>query len=312
MVHGSRALGWFNPLFFEPVGTSPHPAIWLRQVGLLSSQSEPWVDATCSFKIEHPGCEENQALANHQCSVEHVFLHALVKYTIQLALQNTFSYTRYNRVDWALHAGGSVAGSASWQEARVAVVVVAFVSPLSEHVSPEQPGGAQLAGWSCIELQPVAGSWQMGLHWIATRTCLGSSSAIRVGRRISVLTRGFVGGSAFPSTPMVLKVGALHVVLALVLRRVAVVGTVFHRRCGGRDVPAFKRAWGRPPGGPEDQPSLQKWTSLLDNQWTSLFDQNNESANLALPSKTHQVDQYIGLWTFGPDRLDPKESSSGR
>ena len=34
---------------------------------------------------------------------------------------------------------------ASWQEARVAVAVGAFVSSLSEHVSPEQPGGAPLA-----------------------------------------------------------------------------------------------------------------------------------------------------------------------
>ena len=49
MVHGSRALGWFNPLFFEPVGTFPHSAIWLRKVGLLSNQSEPWVDAPCSL-----------------------------------------------------------------------------------------------------------------------------------------------------------------------------------------------------------------------------------------------------------------------
>ena len=46
-----------------------------------------------------------------------------------------------------------------------------------------------------------------GLHWIATRTCLGSISAARVECRILVLTRGSVGGSAFPSTPMVLKVG---------------------------------------------------------------------------------------------------------
>ena len=36
-------------------------------------------------------------------TVEHGLLHALVKYTIQLALQNVFSYTRYNRVLWALH-----------------------------------------------------------------------------------------------------------------------------------------------------------------------------------------------------------------
>ena len=33
---------------------------------------------------------------------------------------------------------------ASWQEARVAIAVGAFVSPLSEHVSPVQPGGAPL------------------------------------------------------------------------------------------------------------------------------------------------------------------------
>ena len=46
-------------------------------------------------------------------------------------------------------------------------------------------------------------------------------------------------------------------------------GTVIRRWCGGlgfAGVPAFKRAWGQPPGGPEDRPSLQKWTSLLDNQ----------------------------------------------
>ena len=85
VVHGSRALGWFNLLFFEPVRTSPHPAIWLGKVGWHSSQSEPWVDATCSLEIEHPGRAENQGLANHRCSAEHVLLHALVKYTIQLA-----------------------------------------------------------------------------------------------------------------------------------------------------------------------------------------------------------------------------------
>ena len=51
---------------------------------------------------EHLGCAENQALANHWCSVEQVLLHALVKYTIQLALQSTFSYTRYKRVVWTL------------------------------------------------------------------------------------------------------------------------------------------------------------------------------------------------------------------
>ena len=102
MVHGSRALDWFNLVFFEPVGTSPHPAIWLRKVGLFSSQSELWVDATCSLEIEHPGCAENQVLANHRCSAEHVLLHGMVKYTMQLALQHMFAYTWYNHVFWAL------------------------------------------------------------------------------------------------------------------------------------------------------------------------------------------------------------------
>ena len=41
---------------------------------------------------------------------------------------------------------------------------------------------------------------------------------------MSVLMQGSVGGSALPSTPVVLKVGALRVVSALVRRRVAVVG----------------------------------------------------------------------------------------
>ena len=126
------------------------------------------------------------------------------------------------------------------------------MSHLSSRVEPHW--WSLLAGRSCIELQPVACSWGWGLHWIATsgmflgyrpalncdlhwiatRTCLGSSSAARVGRRISVLTRGSVGGPALPSTPIVLKVGALRVVLALARRRVAVVGTVARRWCGCR------------------------------------------------------------------------------
>ena len=41
MVYGSRALGWFNLLFFEQVSMSPHPAIWLRKVGLLTGNQNP-------------------------------------------------------------------------------------------------------------------------------------------------------------------------------------------------------------------------------------------------------------------------------
>ena len=60
---------------------------------------------TCSLKLEHPGCAENQALVNHRYSVERILLHALVKYMIQPALQHTFAYTWYNRVFWALLLG---------------------------------------------------------------------------------------------------------------------------------------------------------------------------------------------------------------
>ena len=49
------------------------------------------------------GGAENQALV--KLSAEHVLLHTLVKYTIHLALQHTFAYTRYNHVLWALGGG---------------------------------------------------------------------------------------------------------------------------------------------------------------------------------------------------------------
>ena len=102
MVHDSWALGWFDPLFFEPVGTSPHPAIWLRKIVWLSSWSEPWVDATCSLEIEHYGFAENQSLANEQCPAEHVLLNALVKCTMQLALHHKNSmFIKVCRVVWA-------------------------------------------------------------------------------------------------------------------------------------------------------------------------------------------------------------------
>ena len=137
-----------------------------------------------------------------------------------------------------LHAGGSVAGSAGCVAPRgrrhellllwgPSFLHWVNMSHLSSRVEPH---------WRMV-LHWIATSGMfvgLGLHWIATRTCLGSSSAARVGRQTSVLTRGSVGGSAFPSTPMVLKVGALRVVLALVRRRVTVVGTVIRRWCGSR------------------------------------------------------------------------------
>ena len=90
---------------------------------------------------------------------------------------------------------------ASWQEARVAVAVGALVSSLSEHVSPEQPDGAQLVSCLldgyCTELQLVACSWLIvAPAFNCDQDMLGLRSVVRVGRRISVSTRGSVGGSA--------------------------------------------------------------------------------------------------------------------
>ena len=99
MVHSSRP--WVD-LIRCSLNQSERLPTPLRKVGLLSSHSEPWIDAKCSLKIEHPGCAENQALANHPCSVEQVLLHALVKYTIQLALQNTFSSSSSSSSWWSL------------------------------------------------------------------------------------------------------------------------------------------------------------------------------------------------------------------
>ena len=66
----------------------------------------------------------------------------------------------------------------------------AFVSSLSEHVSPEQSGGVPLAGLGPhIDLQPVVRS--------------SSNFAARVGRRISVLMWGSNDGAVLPSTPVV-------------------------------------------------------------------------------------------------------------
>ena len=101
IVHGSRAFGWFNPLSLKPVKTSPHSTIWLRKVGLLSNQSELWVDATCSLKIEHLGCAENQALANYRCSqITFCFMHwSNTQYSLLYSIR---SFTPGITVFWAL------------------------------------------------------------------------------------------------------------------------------------------------------------------------------------------------------------------
>ena len=123
------------------------------------------------------------------------------------------------------------------------------------------------------------------LHWIATRTCLGSNSAARVGRRISVLTRGSVGGPALPSTPMVLKVGALRVVSAFVRHRVAVVGTVARRWCGCWD---FAGRTGRPVALKTDLAYTKMDQPPRQTNGRTAY--QSDSANQVLPSKTHQVD----------------------
>ena len=64
------------------------------------------------------------------------------------------------------------------------------------------PTGVLLAGQFCIELQPVACSWGIAAPaFSCDQDMLGLRSAVRVGRRISVSTRGSLGGSALPSTP---------------------------------------------------------------------------------------------------------------
>ena len=63
------------------------------------------------------------------------------------------------------------------------------------------PAGVLLAGRFCIELQPVACSWGIvAPAFSCDQDMPGLRSAVRVGRRISVSTRGSVGGSALPST----------------------------------------------------------------------------------------------------------------
>ena len=76
MVHGSRALGWFNKLFFEPIGTSPNPAIdWVNrapQVCREPSSSEPPVLSKARFA----SCTGQ--VHDTACSTEHVLLHPVL------------------------------------------------------------------------------------------------------------------------------------------------------------------------------------------------------------------------------------------
>ena len=81
------ALGWFNPFLFHPFESSPHPPLtgksWFTRSPI---KTLGWCGMLSPNRA--PGCAENQALGNQQWSVEHVLLHALVKYTMQLALQH--------------------------------------------------------------------------------------------------------------------------------------------------------------------------------------------------------------------------------
>ena len=88
-----------------------------------------------------------------------------------------------------------------------------------------------------------------------TVVCSGSNLAAWVGRHLSVLMRASRAAQSTLFT-IVLKIGALCLTLALVLRQFTVVGTgVFIITAGvgaSRGVPAFKPAQGQPPGAPED------------------------------------------------------------
>ena len=127
-----------------------------------------------------------------------------------------------------------------------------------------------LADEPSIELQPVACSWRMSLalncnqwHVPATTSVLGWDVESRC-------WRGPPGAAQlFPSCQWFWRL-----VLSALFWPSCCVESQLWGRCfvvgagvgASRGVPAFKRAWGRPPGGPEDRPSLQKWTSLLDYQ----------------------------------------------
>ena len=107
----------------------------------------------------------------------------------------------------------------------------AYVSSLSEHVSPGSPG------------VPLAGSGSF-----APVVCSSSNLAARVGHRLSVLTQGSKGGTVYPLCHNFKGwcSSCCFANLALVLRRFTVMGTsVFIVGAGvgaSLGVPAFKRA----------------------------------------------------------------------
>ena len=93
MVHGSRALGWLNLLFFGPVVTSPHPAIWLRKIGFTQQpiRTLGWCDMLSQNRAprvcREPSSSKPLVLSRARfasctgqihdtaCSTEHVLLH---------------------------------------------------------------------------------------------------------------------------------------------------------------------------------------------------------------------------------------------
>ena len=193
----------------------------------------------------------------------------------------------------------------SWQEARDAVAVRDFVSSLSEHVSPEQPSGAELVSCLldgiCIELQPVACSWGIvAPAFNCDQDMPGLRSAVRVGRRISVSTRGSVGGSALPSTQ---RFEGWCSPRCFGPRTAS-------GSCCGDGGPSLVRVSGlrgayRPSNEHEDGRPVALKTDLAYTKMDQPPRQTNgrtayqsESVNQVLPSKTHQVDSKQD---YGPE-----------
>ena len=127
-----------------------------------------------------------------------------------------------------------------------------------------------LADGPSIELQPVACSWRMVLalncnqwHVQAPTPLLGWDVESRCWRGAPWAAQLFSPRQWF-----------WRLVLSALFWPSCCVGSLLWGRCfvvgagvgASRGVQALKRAWGRPPGGPEDRRSLQKWTNRLDYQ----------------------------------------------
>ena len=172
-----------------------------------------------------------------------------------------------------LHAGGSVAGSVGCVSPRGRrhewLWGLCFSSEWTRltWAARWSPTGRMVLALNCNQWH-VPGGW--ALHWIATSDmfrlqlrCSGGTSNLGVDAGLRGRLSFSLHASSFEGWCSPHSFRPSCCVELLLWGRCFVVGAEVG---ASRGVPAFKRTGGRPPGGPEDRPSLQKWTSLLDNQ----------------------------------------------